>query len=446
MLGSFQQPSGSRRRSAAPGPQRPPAPQPPGPRPTHICSMILLSRTPSASSMYMPSLSSPPPPSAPKVFTCRGTKGGSALGGAGAAPNPAAGGGPAPPAPSRGPRGTHPGHQGALQEELQQLGDGHVHVAGAGRAARRRGGSLGRQRRRAHGPAARQLPPTAATPRGPSPSGPRGRTGAAPPPPEPAPGRRPPPRGAARARDRRGQRAAPWEAERPPGGRPPRGGAAARNPRRYRSETHAVRRSRSAQRAPSVPLRPPRYLWRGAPSRRQLEPGRGRAVTGGARGQWAPPSDRRGPMGRPRGREGVRRRGAAGRRSASAAAASVPPRRAPGVHLRASGLSTATRLQRLTAASLSAGSGASPARRARGTAPQHCPRAGMRCAGTACVGLVGKKPTVRCAPVVTADLLILGSCARRTTAVEELGGAQLNRALVAPQMIARRPARRCRAL
>lgn len=80
MFGSFQQPSGSRRRSAAPGPQGPPAPQPPGPRPTHICSMILLSRTPSASSMYMPSLSSPPPPSAPKVFTCRGTKGGSALG------------------------------------------------------------------------------------------------------------------------------------------------------------------------------------------------------------------------------------------------------------------------------------------------------------------------------------------------------------------------------
>lgn len=84
-----------------------------------------------------------------------------------------------------------------------------------------------------------------------------------------------------------------------PGGRPPRGGAAARSPRRDRSETHAVRRSRSARRAPSVPLRPPRYLWRGAPSRRQLEPGRGRAVTGGARGQWAPPSGRRGPMGRP---------------------------------------------------------------------------------------------------------------------------------------------------
>lgn len=264
-------------------------------------------------------------------FHLPGNEGRRLVAGAGASPNPAAGGGPAPPAPSRGPRDTHPGHQGALQEELQQFRDGHVHVAGAGRAARRRGGSLGRQRRRAHGSTARQLPPTAATPRGPSPSGPRGRTGAAPPPPEPTPGRRPPPRGAARARDRRGQRTAPWEAERPPAGRPSRGGAAARSPRRYRSRTHAVHQRCSAQPAPS----------RTASSAPAALPVAGRALAPAIRAGPRPRRDGRHPrpMGaaerpaRTNGRSaraggGETARGC-GRCSASGAAASVPPRRAP---------------------------------------------------------------------------------------------------------------------
>lgn len=67
-----------------------------------------------------------------------------------------------PPAAAPPPRSAHPGHQGALQELLQELGDGHVHVAG-GRLAAASGcgseaGSLGRQRRGAHSPPARYRP------------------------------------------------------------------------------------------------------------------------------------------------------------------------------------------------------------------------------------------------------------------------------------------------
>lgn len=109
--------------SPSEGRQPPPCPR----RPAHICSMILLSSTPSASSMYMPSLSSLPLARAPKVFTCRGGKDEGGQGSA-AAEAGASGASRRPPAPQ-----THPGDQRALQEELQELGHGHVHVAGRAR-------------------------------------------------------------------------------------------------------------------------------------------------------------------------------------------------------------------------------------------------------------------------------------------------------------------------
>lgn len=61
----------------------------------------------------------------------------------------------------------------------------------------------------------------------------------------------------------------------------------------------------------AAPLRPPRYLWRGAPEPRQLDPGGGGGVRGSGRGQW---EGRRGPApanGRLRGRAAVWGRGSA---------------------------------------------------------------------------------------------------------------------------------------
>lgn len=129
-------------------------------------------------------------------------------------------------------------------------------------------GSLGRQRRRAHGPAAGQRPPTAAASRASSPPGPaergegeRGREMAA-----GLGGRQRPPAGAGRGGS---CGAAP--------------GARAARPRPGPAATCGGARPRPGHYSPA-------------------------AVTGGARRQWETPSGRRGPMGGGRGREEARRR------------------------------------------------------------------------------------------------------------------------------------------